>query len=72
MLGLMSDLMFIFMSPRRVASSSGIGEALCSPSTGLRSEVSNILLPLRTNRGPYAVVVPSLHHKGLLWGTLTP
>ena len=39
------------MMPKRVASSSGVGEFLCSPPMGLRREASAISLPLRANRG---------------------
>ena len=49
--GSMSGLMSGLMLPRRVSSSSGVGEVLCSPSIGLRSEASTISSPLNTNRG---------------------
>ena len=38
------------MLPRRVASSSGVGEVPHTPSVGFRSQASTILLLLRTNK----------------------
>ena len=44
-------LISCLMSPGRVASSSGVGEILWSPSMGLRMEASTITSLLRTNKG---------------------
>ena len=46
----MSDWISGLTSPRRTATSSGIGEVLHSPSMGCRSEASTILSLLRANR----------------------
>ena len=59
-------------SPRRVASSPGIGEVLCSLSMGCRSEASTTYSILRANRGPCTAAVPLPPHKGLLWSNWTP
>ena len=53
--GFTSDWISDWISPRRTASSSGVGEVLHSPSMGCRSEASTISSPLRTNRG-------AMHH----------
>ena len=49
--GLMSDWISDLILPRRVASSSGIGEVTHSPSTGCRREASTISSLLRANMG---------------------
>ena len=55
MSGLMSDWISGLISPRRVASSSSIGDVPHSPSTDCRNEASTISSPLRANRG-------AMHH----------
>ena len=58
--------------PRRVASSPGVGEVLCSSPMGLKRETSTISSPLRAIREPCTFVVSTLNHRELLGRTLTP